>query len=717
MLNATNPTNSENFDGVTAPNLPAGWTSTNSGDGTGWTTSTTTPASAPNAAFAGNPPNAGLSDLESPVWNVNSSTARLDFKINYNTEFSFDGAVLEIKIGSGAYQDILAAGGSFTAGGYNRTLFGGGGNPLGERAAWSGNSGGYVSSSVNLPAAASGQTVQFRWRMVSDNFDGGVGVRLDDVQLFGASVCAVVPPVIVTKTADTNDGACDTGDCSLREALDAADSDNLTNTIIFNIPANSQGCNGANCTITLTSPLAPAADAGKLTTINGAVGANTITLNGGGTTQILRVGSAVRLSVNDLNFTGGRNNLGGAIYVFGGGNLTLSNSALYNNTGENGGAIHIANSSTLNMTNVTVSGNFATLGTDFGNFGAGIYNNGSVTATSCTISNNFAARVGGGVVSFNPSTFTIRNTIIAGNTANNSSPDATAAFTSQGYNLVGNASGANGFNQTGDQTGTVAAPLDARLAPLGNYGGKTLTHALLDGGAIPSPAINTGTATGAFSTDQRGASRVGNVDKGSFEVNNTPNGGSFVAQLPDGIGGYNQTIAIESGAFAYTLASGMLPNGFSLLTGAARFSEAAGEKPLSADFAPTAGRVSIQGTPTRSATFPFTIALNNGTNQATINYSIFVPFGPTAASVSVAGRVIVGNRGLLNATVTLTDQNGNTRTARTTSFGYYRFDEVAAGQTYIVSVRSKRFQFAPQVISVTEDLSELNFYSDGGGLQ
>jgi len=57
----------------------------------------------------------------------------------------------------------------------------------------------------------------------------------------------------------------------------------------------------------------------------------------------------------------------------------------------------------------------------------------------------------------------------------------------------------------------------------------------------------------------------------------------------------------------------------------------------------------------------------------------------------------------------LTDAFGNTRTARTSTFGYYRFDEVEAGQTYIFNVRSKRYQFAPQVVTVTEDLTELNF--------
>ena len=705
--------NSENFDGVTAPALPANWTSTLSGAGTGWTTSTTTPASAPNAAFAGDPATAGLSELESPVWNVNSAAARLDFKINYNTEATYDGAVLEIKIGAGAYQDIIAAGGSFAAGGYNSGVSGTN-NPLGIRAAWSGNSNGYVSSSVNLPAAANGQTVQFRWRMGSDSSVGGVGVRLDDVQLFGAFACAVVLPrsLIVTKTADTNDGTCD-GDCSLREALDAADGDNLTDRITFDIPANSTGCSGTNCTITLSSPLAPLADGGLLTLIDGAAGANSITLSGNGATRILTVGSGVNLAFDNLNFTRGNGGCsasgcastnGGAI--FNAGTLALTNSALYNNSTSSGGAIYNQTGGALTLTNVTISGNTAA-----GGIGGGIFGAASVTAINCTITGNTGQFTGGVSLANASSSFTIRNTIIAGNTSS-FSPDAQGNFTSQGYNLVGNASGANGFTQTGDQTGTTAAPLSARLAPLGNYGGKTFTHALLDGGSPASPAINAGTASGAPLTDQRGANRVGAVDIGAFEVSNAANGGTFVALLPDGGAGYNQTIAPESGAFTYTLAAGMLPNGFSLLTGAARF--AGGEEQTAAEvMAPSAGRVSIQGTPTIARTFVFRLAMSNGTNSTTMNYSIFVPVGPTAASVSVAGRVQDGTgRGVANAVVSLTAQNGNARTARTNAFGNYRFDEVESGQTYIVAVQSKRYQFAPQVITVSEEIGELNFYAN-----
>lgn len=85
---------------------------------------------------------------------------------------------------------------------------------------------------------------------------------------------------------------------------------------------------------------------------------------------------------------------------------------------------------------------------------------------------------------------------------------------------------------------------------------------------------------------------------------------------------------------------------------------------------------------------------------------------PTAAGVVVSGRITVGSNGLSRALVTLTDMNGETRSVLTSSFGYYRFDDVEAGATYIVAVNHKHYFFAPQVISVFDNLTELNFVAE-----
>jgi len=69
-------------------------------------------------------------------------------------------------------------------------------------------------------------------------------------------------------------------------------------------------------------------------------------------------------------------------------------------------------------------------------------------------------------------------------------------------------------------------------------------------------------------------------------------------------------------------------------------------------------------------------------------------------------------QGLVNAIVTLTDRQGNSRSVRTSSFGYFRFADVAAGETVVINISSKRYTFAPQVVKVYEEISDLNFVAD-----
>ena len=89
--------------------------------------------------------------------------------------------------------------------------------------------------------------------------------------------------------------------------------------------------------------------------------------------------------------------------------------------------------------------------------------------------------------------------------------------------------------------------------------------------------------------------------------------------------------------------------------------------------------------------------------------------GPSAANVLVGGQVITATgSGISKAVVMMTDASGEQRFALTNSFGYYRFEEVAAGETYIFSVSSKQYSFAnpSQVLSVSEDVDDINFVSE-----
>jgi endonuclease G len=125
--------------------------------------------------------------------------------------------------------------------------------------------------------------------------------------------------------------------------------------------------------------------------------------------------------------------------------------------------------------------------------------------------------------------------------------------------------------------------------------------------------------------------------------------------------------------------------------------------------------------------FTFTVAANAPTGNTPLALSdintssdkpqLFLPtatngvvtiLAPTAAASQISGRVMTTDgRAVSRARVTLTDQNGETKSALTNPFGYYRFETVAAGETYVITVQHKRYVFVAQVINVSENINEL----------
>ncbi len=83
---------------------------------------------------------------------------------------------------------------------------------------------------------------------------------------------------------------------------------------------------------------------------------------------------------------------------------------------------------------------------------------------------------------------------------------------------------------------------------------------------------------------------------------------------------------------------------------------------------------------------------------------------PAAAGASVSGRVTTPDgRGMRNATVTIVDRSGFGRTATTSAFGYYVFDNVATGERYVISVASRQYRFASRSIELTDNLTDVDF--------
>jgi len=209
----------------------------------------------------------------------------------------------------------------------------------------------------------------------------------------------------------------------------------------------------------------------------------------------------------------GVNAVGGGLYSNGAatiinstfsGNQADINSPHANDKAIGGGIANETGSATMDITNSTISGNQADRD------GGGIINGGTLTVNNVTIADNTAdsdsdgTGDGGGIYHLGGTTG-LKNTIVAGNGDNSAvtkRPDVSGAFTSNGYNLIGDGTGSTGLvnGVNNDQVGTSGSPINPMLGPLANNSGPTETHALLVG----SPAINQGTCTGALGTDQRG---------------------------------------------------------------------------------------------------------------------------------------------------------------------------------------------------------------------
>ncbi|MGE5214359.1 MAG: S8 family serine peptidase [Nitrospirota bacterium] len=208
----------ESFDGVMPPALPPGWITTNlQGPPPFWVTSNSgvpsPPADTPpNAAFVDDPGVISDKLLDSFSFTVFEATSlQVTFRHNFDLEASdensslgFDGGVLEISVDQGqTYHDVLDAGGSFVVGGYNRRISMDRGSPLAGRLAWSGNSGGFVTTTVVLPQ----QVIEgrLRWRMASDTTGSGEGWRVDTVDIswcqLPGGLCSPTPTATAKPTS------------------------------------------------------------------------------------------------------------------------------------------------------------------------------------------------------------------------------------------------------------------------------------------------------------------------------------------------------------------------------------------------------------------------------------------------------------------------------------------------------------------------------------
>jgi hypothetical protein len=219
---------------------------------------------------------------------------------------------------------------------------------------------------------------------------------------------------------------------------------------------------------------------------------------------------------------------GGGISSFGGGvgggisnegTLTLMNSTVFRNVGQVWGG-GIANGrgprllgATLTVINTTVSDNLVTAFGSTVSRGAGVWNEGTATLISSTMSENLAdgGNIGNSLAS-GRGTLTVSNSVVDGN--------CDGDIASAGYNIEspGNTCG---FNEQTDLANVTSDDLDLEF--LLDNGGPTRTHKLLPGSVaidfIPEEAC-IDVAGEPLTTDQRGVERPRGpqCDAGAFEL-------------------------------------------------------------------------------------------------------------------------------------------------------------------------------------------------------
>jgi hypothetical protein len=383
--------------------------------------------------------------------------------------------------------------------------------------------------------------------------------------------------------------------------------------------------------------------------------------------------------------------------------LTLTNSIVTDNaTGGGGAGGGIANQGTLNLTNSTIDKNTAT-------FGGGIYNTtyfnirGSLTLTNSTVSNNTAINGGGGILnelgnaSITNSTFnnnaagtsfgggiyhvgdtqsatintlTLTNSTISINIANNGG----GLFNQQGTVLVTNSTVSN---NTASQSG-------GNIYSIGTIAPRKVTLR----GSIVANGLSIGTGPDLYGDFISEGYNLLENTSGAFSINQTANSGTNITGQDPNLGAL-----ADNGAPTQTrellAGSPAIDKGFSF------------------------GLTTDQRGLTRPIDNPGIVNATGGDGSDIGAFE--VQAAPTAATVSISGRVTTASgRGIRNVMITLTDANGNERTATSTAFGYYRFDDVAAGETVTLSAKARRFRFTQSSIVKTtnESVSNADFVSE-----
>ena len=389
----------------------------------------------------------------------------------------------------------------------------------------------------------------------------------------------------VTTAVDELDGSCLDGDCSLRDAVFAANATSGNEEILIPETITNITLSGSEIVIQNNGTLRIAGFGANQLRIGypgtGAIVGSRIFYSDGATVTISGMtlaggdgfgavasgdGGALyanggAMTLNTVHLDTNHGSRGGGVF-FNGGSHVIEFSTCSGNTATNEGGCVEANGAVLAVTNSTVTGNSA-----LGNVGGGInVPSGTVTLTAVTISSNTSAVFGGGLF-ISGGSATLRNSIVAGNTGTLGGPEIFAfgaAVTSGGFNLIGDTAGdAEDTSTPITYQSTDLQNVNPMLQSLAANGGPTPTRAL----DPSSPAIDKGSAFGLV-YDQRGGPRPTDLpgvinaaggdgsDIGAFEhLAPTAANASLAGRVStaDGVGIRGAIVTVEGGDLAEPL--------------------------------------------------------------------------------------------------------------------------------------------------------------------
>ena len=487
----------------------------------------------------------------------------------------------------------------------------------------------------------------------------------------------------------------DSGVGSLRQAIVDANANGVPNTISIDIPTNDPCYNAKGNSFTLnlqTSlpdlPLLPliidnnmphivfvtgndsfrifsSVDGAVVTINNLFISRGSSVADGGGI--FMGSDSTLNLNGSQVESNAALGN-GAGIYMSSGGTLNISKSTINFNTANAGSGIYVGVDGILNIESSTIFQNLASAGD-----GGAILNSsptGVINAVNVTLDGNTAGNNGGAI--YNAGTLTMSNSTVSGNKGifgggiyNNLNADLTNNLIA--LNTTWSLNAADGFDLCSADSGII--PFTRKTKSISRPDGVNLC-----GGGVGLPAQ----FTGDFNL-------IGRIDGSS------------------GVSGGNNRFG-DQFAPIDPMIEGLTNNGGPTPT----------RRLLAGSPAIDKGNSSVMLLDQRGRPRPFDDPLiandaGNGADMGAFEFEL----GPSAAEVSISGRIVTmankSERGIAGATISLTANDGNIQTARTNAFGYFQFSGVVAGESYIVQIQHKQYQFNAETLAVLDEITDLTY--------